>query len=302
MRSAGDKKLAAVSAAAETLALGLPPLVVQADRLAASVSLGVHGRRRAGLGQDFWQFLRYHPGDDAAGIDWRQSAKSQHLYVREREGETAQSVWIWRDGSAGMHFASARREEKISRASLIALALSLLLIRGGERVALYGAGALPGNSNRTYWRMAHRLCDVASPGPALPPDVSLPRHAQFLWISDFLSPLPDVETAMLRLIQRGVQGRFVHIIDPAEEDFPFTGRVRFESPDGSGARIFGRAERAAEDYRQRFAARSAALADLARHYGWNYIRHRTDNPARTVLLALYADLNGELKGGASCRR
>lgn len=297
MKSSGDKKLAAVSAAAESLALGLPSLSVRAERLAASVSLGEHGRRRPGLGQDFWQFHRYRPGDDAAGIDWRQSAKSQHVFIREHEAEAAQAVWLWCDDSVSMQFASARCEEKSARARLIALATALLLMRGGERVALFGAPDRPGTSKQAYWKMVHRLCDARDPGPALPPEGDLPRHAQFVWLSDFLSPMAEVEQRLRRLIQRGVHGRLVHLIDPAEEDFPFTGRVRFESPNGAEAQLFGRAERAAEDYRTRFAARSEALADLARHHGWNYLRHRTDRPARTVLLSLYADLSGRMDGG-----
>ena len=37
--------------------------------------------------------------DSSAAIDWRQSAKSQHIFVREREWEAAQTVWFWRDAS-----------------------------------------------------------------------------------------------------------------------------------------------------------------------------------------------------------
>ncbi|MBU6472987.1 MAG: DUF58 domain-containing protein, partial [Alphaproteobacteria bacterium] len=79
----------AVRAQAEALAAGLPPLQVAAERLASSVSLGVHGRRTAGMGETFWQFRRYQAEDPSTAIDWRQSAKSQHLFVREREWEAA---------------------------------------------------------------------------------------------------------------------------------------------------------------------------------------------------------------------
>jgi uncharacterized protein (DUF58 family) len=124
---------------AEQLAASLPPLLVEAERLASSVSLGVHGRRKAGMGESFWQFRRYAPEDPAASVDWRQSAKSQHLFVREREWEAAQAVWFWRDGSATMRFKSQFSEiTKIDRAALLALALGSLLLRGGERVGLFG--------------------------------------------------------------------------------------------------------------------------------------------------------------------
>ena len=61
------------------------------------------------MGESFWQFRRYASEDPSTAIDWRQSAKSQHLFVREREWEAPQSVWFWRDGSPGMQFKSDTR-------------------------------------------------------------------------------------------------------------------------------------------------------------------------------------------------
>jgi uncharacterized protein (DUF58 family) len=112
--------------------------MVAADHLASSVSLGVHGRRKTGMGESFWQFRRYAPTDAISRIDWRQSAKSQHLFVREREWEAAQTVWFWRDSGAGMDFKSGSVSKR-ERADLLLLALASLLVRGGERVGLMGA-------------------------------------------------------------------------------------------------------------------------------------------------------------------
>src|ERR1700748_3321566 len=137
---------------ADGLGAGLPPLMVAADRLAASISLGVQGRKRAGIGENFWQFRRYQ-NEDAARIDWRQSAKSQHLYVREREWEAAQTVWLWRDGGAGMRFSSGG-PSKMDRAELILLSLASLLVRGGERVGFMGGLERPAASRLALMRIA----------------------------------------------------------------------------------------------------------------------------------------------------
>src|SRR5256714_10721107 len=93
---------------AEQAAAVLPPLLVAAERVAVTVAQGVHGRRRVGQGETFWQFRQYQPGDAAARIDWRESAKSQRLYVRETEWEAAQSVWLWRGGSPANGVTPAR--------------------------------------------------------------------------------------------------------------------------------------------------------------------------------------------------
>src|SRR5256885_14536457 len=134
---------------AEHLASRLPPLLVAAERVAMTVAQGVHGRRRVGQGETFWQFRQYQPGDAASHIDWRKSAKSERLYVRETEWEAAQSVWLWRDPSASMDYTSAgyiagaEWPTKRDRAELILVALASLLVRGGERLTLLGSGMPP---------------------------------------------------------------------------------------------------------------------------------------------------------------
>src|SRR5207249_7389912 len=89
-----------------TLAASLPRLVLEARRIAANVVHGLHGRRRAGAGENFWQYRRFVSGEPAARVDWRRSARDDHLYVREQEWEAAHTVWIWPDRSPSMMLAS----------------------------------------------------------------------------------------------------------------------------------------------------------------------------------------------------
>jgi uncharacterized protein (DUF58 family) len=275
---------------AEALSSALPPLLVEAERLASAVSLGIHGRRKAGMGESFWQFRRFRAEDPSTAVDWRQSAKSQHLFVREREWEVAQSVWFWRDGSAGMQFKSGG-VTKMDRASLLALALASALVRGGERIALLGEGHAPASSRAALRRMGYTLNEQPQSN-ALPPDAPLSRNAQFVWFSDFLSPLTQIEAVLRRMTQSGTGGYLVHIIDPAEEDFPYEGRTRFEAPGSDSTETLGRAESVASAYRQRFKAHAETVALLASKLGWNYLAHRTDRSPQTALIALYAGMSG----------
>jgi uncharacterized protein (DUF58 family) len=286
---------AGIQEQAEQLAATLPPLLVDAERLAASVSLGVHGRRKAGMGESFWQFRRYAPEDPAAAVDWRQSAKSQHLFVREREWEAAQAVWFWRDGSPAMRFKSQFAQvTKIDRATVLALALISLLVRGGERVALLGGTHAPLSGRNSVRRIAHELIDLPPREQALPPDGRVSRKSQFLWFSDFLAPLDRVESSMRRLASAELSGQLVHIVDPAEEDFPFAGRTRFEALTGGDHELFGRAESIQAAYRDRFKAHTEAVAALARRFGWSYLAHRTDKSPELALIALYAAIGGDV--------
>ena len=278
---------------AEALGAALPPLLVAAERLASSVSLGVHGRRKAGMGETFWQFRHYAPEDPRTAIDWRQSAKTDHLYVREREWEAAEAVWFWRDGSAGMRFQSpGTGVTKLDRATLLTLALGALLVRGGERIALLGDGRGPATGRAALRRIGYELTETAPSDAALPPDAAVTKNSQFVWLSDFLSPVGEIEAVLRRLSHAGLTGHLVHVIDPAEEDFPFQGRTRFEAVAGGLSEVFGRAESVQAPYRARFRAHGEALSLLARKLGWSYLAHRTDKGPQTALVALYMNMGG----------
>jgi uncharacterized protein (DUF58 family) len=284
---------------AEALGATLPPLLVEADHLAASVSLGVHGRRRTGTGESFWQFRRYRAPDAVTAIDWRQSARSQHLFVREREWEAAQTVWLWRDGGPGMDFASAKNgATKKARAELLLLALASLLVRGGERVGYWAGGDPAAASKLSLSRIARRLL-AASPVAATPPPAPVLRGAGLVWFGDFLDPA--TQEAMTRISRAGVTGHLVRIVDPAEEEFPYHGRTRFEMPAARGkaqeSEIFGRAESLQAAYRARFAAHGEALAAAASRLGWSATVHRTDHAPQSALISLYAAIGGPTSSG-----
>jgi uncharacterized protein (DUF58 family) len=287
---------------AEQLAATLPPLLVAAERVAATVQQGVHGRRRVGTGETFWQFRRYQAGDTPQRIDWRQSAKADPVFVREMEWAAAQSVWLWRDASASMRWRSREQwPEKRTQADLLTLALAVLLVRGGERVALMGSGQPPGQSLATLERMALLLDREAEredaeaenrpPLAGLPADVALPRHAQAIFIGDFLSPLPQVDAALRRFAERGLRGHILQVLDPAEETLPFAGRIRFEGLEGEGEKLLARVETVRDTYVGRIHAHHEGLAALARSLGWSFAATRTDRPPQTALLALYLRLS-----------
>ncbi len=282
---------------AEQLAQPLPPLLVAAYRVANTVAQGVHGRRRVGAGESFWQFRRYQPGDAAQQIDWRQSAKSQKIFVREHEWEAAQSVWLWRDASPSMDYRSSRGPTvKRERADLLLLALAALLIRGGERVALLGGGERPRTGRLALGRLAARIVaeaeDAAASLESLPARERLPGHAQLVLIGDLLSPLDELEALIKNYAGAGVFGHLLQIVDPAEEDLPFNGRIRFDGPEAEGGLTVGRVEALRPDYLELLADRRRRLTSLVHRIGWTIARHRTDRPPEMALLALYQAISG----------
>lgn len=282
----------ALRARSEAEAARFPPLLAAAEQLAGAVLLGDHGRRRAGLGDDFWQYRPARQGDSRRLIDHRRSARGDVQYVREREWQIAQSVMLWVDRGASMQFSSGDAPTKGERARLMGLALSILLIRGGERVGLTGTTLPPRRGNNQILRLAEHLSEDSSDDYAPPEHRAMIPHARALFISDFLGPLDEVKLALSKAADRGVRGCMLQVLDPTEEAFPFQGRTIFESMGGTLRHETLKAGDLRDRYVERLAERKAELTALCSLAGWQFGVHHTDRSAQAGLLWLYRAMGG----------
>ncbi len=282
---------------AERLADRLPPLLVAAERVAATVAQGVHGRRRVGVGETFWQFRPYSPGDSTSRIDWRQSARTSQLFLRDQEWEAAESVWLWADSSASMAYHSAPMwPTKADRALLLILALGSLLVRAGERVALLGRRRRPTGGRVGMTSLCEDLLARSPAAPSLAPIQPLPRFARMVLVSDFFTPLDQLRERLRGFVAMGVRGHLLQVLDPAEPELPFAGRVRFEGLEQDGVALIGNVDGVRQRYRGRLAAHRAGLRDLTRSFGWTFAGHVCDQPPEPPLLALYTALSTKAQG------
>ncbi len=276
---------------AKSIADSLPDLMVEARTIANSVMAGWHGRRRSGLGETFWQFRPFSPGEPAKRIDWRRSARDDHLYVREKEWEAAHTVWLWADLSPSMEFRSRlAAASKRDRALVLMLAVAELLARGGERIAIPGL-TRPTTSRTAAERLATALFHDP-PQTALPDITAMTRFSEVIVIGDLLDPIPAIDAFMAKVATAGANLHLVQILDPVEETFPFAGRTEFLDPESTSRLTAGRAENWAEAYTTRLDAHRRALSDRCRRTGLPLLVHHTDRPASEPLLQLYERLAG----------
>ena len=311
-----------LKARAAGLAQTLPALLLAAERVAEIVMHGVHGRRRAGPGDEFWQYRPYAAGDAASSIDWRKSARAERAYVRETEWMAANTLWLWVQQDAGMGWCSHLAEEsKHGRALLLALALARLAQRAGERAGALGAPFPPDHTRASFerlgewwWRRRPQAADMsgkalngnvagepenADTGLSLPPVVELPRFSSVVLIGDFFADPDVLRQRMKRLAATGARGHLLQVVDPAEESFPYEGRTRFLDMAGARGFLSERAEDLRSAYQSRLQALRDELSMQARRLGWTFQVHRTDQPPQAALLALYARLSDQpLAGGA----
>nr|WP_174825627.1 MULTISPECIES: DUF58 domain-containing protein [unclassified Ruegeria] len=277
----------------EAEASRLPPLLAWAEHLAGTVLLGDHGRRRSGLGDDFWQYRPAQIGDSRRMIDHRRSARGDQQFVREREWQIAQSVMLWVDQGASMRFASDKSlHTKADRARLLGLSTAILLVRGGERVGLTGTTLPPRRGNAQIVRLAQAWSEDAAADYAPPEHRAMIPHARAVFISDFLGPMDEVELALTKAADRGVRGVLLQVLDPTEESFPYRGRTIFESVGGTARHETLKAGELRDRYLERLASRKDALTQLCRATGWQLGLHHTGDSAQAALLWLYRALDG----------
>lgn len=270
----------------------VPDLLVEARRIVSTVISGWHGRRKRGIGENFWQFRPYVDGEAMARIDWRRSARDDHTYVRDREWEAAHTVWLWADPSPSMLFKSQGAQvSKQSRALVLILALAELLSRGGERIAWPGLTD-PFTARNGAERLAARLSHAAVQ-PTRPDLSTIRRFSDIIIASDFLDP-PDEIMAWLDILSRhGVRAHLIEVADPAEEAFPYAGRTEFSDPETGQKLTAGRAETIRDDYRHAYSARRQELAAWCKRLGWSYTVNHTDRLASEALVRIHMALSAD---------
>lgn len=271
-----------------------PPLLAEAQLLSANVQLGAHGRRRPGFGDEFWQYRPAQPFDDSRKIDWRRSARSDQHFIREQEWQASQSVHLWVDTSQSMGFGSKGVPTKSARARLLAMSLTLLLLRGEERVGLTGLQVPPRAGMSQAQKIATHLMTEAAQDFASPDVRGIVPKSRAVFFSDFLAPLAPLERAVTRAADQGVRGTLVQILDPQEETFPYVGRTLFESMGASVSFETQQAGGLQAAYLSRLQERKDQLKQLARLTGWHMGSMRTDQAAQLGLLWIYNSLEGHV--------
>lgn len=273
----------------------MPDCLVEARRVASTVIAGWHGRRRRGIGEDFWQFRPYAEGESFSRIDWRRSARDDHTYVRDREWEAAHTILLHADPSASMRYRSRfAPTSKEARSLVLLLALAETLARSGERIGVPGV-LEPQASRQSSERIATALSHRTAQSPAIPDPATIRGHADLVLFGDFLDHPDRIVAALRPLAHRGIRGHLVEIADPAEESFPYAGRTEFTDPETGRALTAGRADNLADDYRNAYLARRETLAAEMRRMGWNHLVHRTDRPASEPLATLHLMLSEDAR-------
>jgi uncharacterized protein (DUF58 family) len=271
---------------AQALGASLPPLLVAAQRIAATVMMGVHGLRRPGAGDNFWAYRPYSFGDSTQRIDWQKSAKSDQAFIREKEWEAANTLWLWINLGPRMAFQSHLAQvPKSYHAKVLSLAIAQLALRAHERV-----GYLDGLTRASHGRhMFEKLAmTFAKEGDGtLPQALGRHRHSTGLFVSDFLEEPELLKRSFAPMAEAGMRGHLVQVIDPAEEALPYDGRIEFLGFDRLQKFHSPKTQNLRGDYAEAFKNQREAVHNLAKKMGWSFSVHRTDESLTNGVLKLY---------------
>lgn len=263
---------------------------------------GLHRSARKGLSLDFAEHRPYQPGDDLRRIDWKAYARTDRFYVKEYDADTNAACVLALDCSGSMDYGSAG-VNKFAYGRMLVASLAWLAQRQGDRVGLATFSeqlleAIP-PSTRHLQMILHALARAVPKGEGAIP-VGVDRVADLasrpgivIIVTDCYDEPASMGRAVDTLRARGHDVLVFHLVDPAEEEFGFTGPLVFE--DGErGTRLPLRPEETRERYLKLWTAHREALQKRMSASGAAYVVMRTDKPLDA---ALHTYLDHRLSSG-----
>ncbi len=269
---------------AQQLSASYSEILLQANSLAHSFMAGAHSRKMSGFGHEFWQHRPFLDGDDTKRIDWRQSAKRDDLYLREKEWETIQKIAFYCERHPSFSYSySTKTPSKEKRSHLLILTLCFLLKKSGEHFSLIGS------QDNTFNNTEAKIETIANDLEQKTYTHSHENQAKALpfIFGDFLHDLKETENILLSLSNKNNHGYVVQILDRSECTFPFKGRITFKDMNTEEHFLFDKSDSIKTQYLEKFNTHQAALKTLCHSLGYHYFLHITDTPAEKFLLDFF---------------
>lgn len=257
-------------------------LLLEARRLNRSLKMGEHGRRTAGASSDFWQFRKFENGLDSPRlISWKQSAKSDGLFVRETEWSAPQTLSIVVDRTVDNFIDHPKSKAYLN--ALIALTLGYAYSDVSEKVRIDCGEFLHMERPRDHVKIANALLRPAESNWRLPATNDIPQNSKALLLSSFFNDLGQLREFLAQVTERGITGCLVQVVTNDELTFPFSGRVKFENATGASVFQSNQARGLKTEYLKKLADNQHQLNLLALSCGWTFFPISVEQDPREIL-------------------
>jgi uncharacterized protein (DUF58 family) len=289
--------------------MGIRSLELRAQVVVEGFWNGIHRSPYHGFSVEFTEYRQYTSGDDPRYIDWRVFARSDRYYIKKFEDETNLRCHLLCDQSQSMSYGSLDHT-KADYAATLAATLAWFLHAQGDAVGLLTfddaiRDYLPARHRSGHLRRLLHTLEKPTSGRGTDLHSPLKRIAEIvrkrgllLLVSDFFTPLDQLQADMMALGACGHDLVVFQILDPAELSLGVGDPTMLRDLE-TGRLLFVDPERARKEYQRRLLSHCAHLRSLCQRLGIAYHRLTTDQPLE---LALFDFLRQRMQAGQRVRR
>jgi uncharacterized protein (DUF58 family) len=206
---------------------------------------GLHKSPYSGFSVEFAEHREYAPGDDVRYVDWKVFGKTDRFYLKRFEEETNFACHMLVDASESMSYQSDRAAvSKLEYAKYVAAALSHLVVRQQDAVGMATFNTsvtrfLSPSSQPSHLKQLMHVLERTEPtgetslGPIFH-DLAerIRKRGLVILLSDLFDDLGTLVSGLKHFRHRRHDVTVMHVIDPAEQDFPFLDPTRFKGLEG----------------------------------------------------------------------
>ena len=219
----------------------LDGLQLRARKIVEGFMAGPHRSPYRGFSTEFAEHRPYVPGDEIRYVDWKVFGRTDKYYVKQFEDETNLVCYLVLDVSASMRYQGPSAPlSKLEYAQCLAASLAWIVLNSHDAVSLTTydevvRATLNPSSSATHLESILQVLQSnpeSSATRAGPLFHELAERFQkrgiVIILSDCIDELAPFAAGLKHLRHRQHEVALLQILDPAELDFPFTQRMRFQ--------------------------------------------------------------------------
>jgi uncharacterized protein (DUF58 family) len=275
----------------------LQGLELRARRIVEGYVAGLHRSPYQGFSNEFAEHREYAPGDDLRYVDWKVFGKTDKVYLKQFEEETNLICYLLLDTSESMQYQGPTAAmSKLQYAQCAAASLAYLVLHQHDSAGLVTFDQevrqlVRPSSSPTQLKQLIRVMENSTAarktrtGPIFH-DLAerLARRGIVVILSDLFDDVDAMLAGLKHFRHRRHDVIILHVLDPAELDFPFQHVTMFKGLEALGEVITEpRGLRAA--YQNEVQAFLKQVRTGCRAQQIDYVTVRTDEPLDTVLTA-----------------
>jgi uncharacterized protein (DUF58 family) len=270
-------------------------LRLRARHIVEGYIAGQHRSPRHGLSIEFAEHREYSPGDDLRHLDWKVFGRTDKFYLKQYEDETNLLCHLVVDTSESMTYQSADAAmSKAEYAQCLAASIAWLVLQQQDSVGLATFDSqvralIRSSGNASQLQQILQVLEKSAPGPktAAGPILHelaerLSKRGVIVVISDLLDDPASLLAGLRHCRHRRHDVVVLHVLDPAELDFPFKGPTKFNGLE-SLPDVFAEPEILRQAYLREFTAYQEKLAQGCQDHQIDYVLASTATPFDELL-------------------